>query len=370
MATFRKTADTYAPGARTLAQANLTSPDVFARERERIFAARWVCVAHHQELAEPGAFVVREVAGESLIVVRGTDGAVRAFYNVCRHRGARICEAASGKFPAVIRCFYHSWTYELDGRLRNAPHMEGVAGFDPGDMGLRTVATGVWEGLVFVGLAPVQAFDAAFAPLAAKFTQWNLAALRSARSIEYDVAANWKLLFENYSECYHCPGVHPALARLTPYNRAENDLSDGPHLGGFMPIRPGGSITASGNTCAPLVGELGAEDRARVYYYSIFPNLFLSLHPDYAMVHTLWPEASDRTRIRCDWLFHPNAFTTKDFRPDDAVSFWDMTNLQDWHVCEMNQRGVQSRAYEPGPYSPRERIAAAFDREYLKAMES
>ncbi len=102
----------------------------------------------------------------------------------------------------------------------------------------------------------------------------------------------------------------------------------------------------------------------------MFPNLFLSLHPDYAMVHTLWPEGPARTRIRCDWLFHPDAFGRDDFRPDDAVSFWDTTNREDWHVYERNQHGVASRGYAPGPYSPRESVPAAFDREYLRAMAS
>ncbi|MBM3506819.1 MAG: aromatic ring-hydroxylating dioxygenase subunit alpha [Alphaproteobacteria bacterium] len=368
-AEFRNTADTYTAGARTLPQRYLTSPEIFAAEQQRIFAARWVCAAHVHELAEPGAFVLREVAGESLILVRGADGGVHCHYNVCRHRGSRMCERESGRFTGAIRCPYHSWTYELDGRLRAAPHMDGVPGFDHAGIALRSAQVGIWEGLVFVnvGREPTP-FESAFAPLLGKFARWNLPLLRAARRIDYDVAANWKLLFENFSECYHCPGVHPALAKLTPYNKAENDLSEGPFLGGFMPIRSGGSITTSGNACALPLGALDAEEQGRVYYYSNFPNLLLSLHPDYAMVHTLWPRAPAQTTVRCEWLFHPDAFGRADFRPDDAVGFCDVTNRQDWHVCELNQQGVASRAYEPGPYSPRESIAAAFDREYLRAM--
>ena len=207
-----------------------------------------------------------------------------------------------------------------------------------------------------------------FAPLAGKFSHWNLPQLRSAKRIEYDVRANWKLIFENYSECYHCPGVHPMLSRVSPYDSAENDLCEGPFLGGFMSITKGASLTMSGNVCALPVGDIKAEDHHRVFYYSIFPNMLLSMHPDYVMVHQVWPQSPDRTLILCDWFFHPEAFARNDFQPNDAIEFWDVTNKQDWHVCELSQQGIASTAYQPGPYSPRESIPAAWDREYLRQM--
>ena len=203
--------------------------------------------------------------------------------------------------------------------------------------------------------------------LAGKFTHWNLPKLRSARRIEYDVRANWKLIFQNYSECYHCPLVHPALSKLTPYDSAENDLCEGPFLGGFMPITKGHSLTMSGNACALPVGDIPGEDH-RVFYYSIFPNLLLSLHPDYVMVHQVWPQSPERVTIFCDWLFHPDAFGRADFHPDDAVEFWDMTNRQDWHVCELSQQGIASRAYLDRVRIRRESIPAAWDREYLLCL--
>jgi Rieske 2Fe-2S family protein len=207
-----------------------------------------------------------------------------------------------------------------------------------------------------------------FAPLAGKFTHWNLPLLRSARRIEYDVHANWKLIFENYSECYHCPGVHPALSKISPYDSAENDLCEGRFLGGFMAIARGKSLTMSGKACARPVGDIKGEDHARVFYYSIFPNMLLSMHPDYVMVHQLWPQSPRRTLIECNWYFHPEAAGVPGYNPDDAVEFWDMTNKQDWHVCELSQQGIASRAYQPGPYSPRESIPAAWDREYLRHL--
>jgi Rieske 2Fe-2S family protein len=173
-------------------------------------------------------------------------------------------------------------------------------------------------------------------------------------------------MFENYSECYHCPGVHPQLQKISPYDSAQNDLREGPVLGGFMKINQGKSLTMSGNACAAFVGKI--ENLQQVFYYSIFPNMLLSLHPEYVMVHQLWPQSPERTLIVCDWFFHPDAFKRKDFKPEDAIEFWDMTNKQDWHVCELSQQGIASRAYQPGPYSSRESIPAAWDEHYLRHM--
>jgi Rieske 2Fe-2S family protein len=261
--------------------------------------------------------------------------------------------------------------------LIGAPHMDEVPSFDKADYSLHPVNLRLWEGFVFINLAgkPVPLGEW-FAPLAGKFSHWNLLTLRSARRIEYDVRANWKLMFENYSECYHCPGVHPQLQKVSSYDSAENDLREGPFLGGFMKINPGKSLTMSGNACALMIEhEHGQkhdkESTRRVFYYSIFPNMLLSMHPEYVMVHRLWPQSPERTLIVCDWLFHPDAASGRGgvpFNPEDAIEFWDMTNKQDWHVCELSQQGIASRAYEPGPYSSRESIPAAWDENYLRMM--
>jgi Rieske 2Fe-2S family protein len=381
---FKKTEAACAGGVRTLAQRYFVSPDVFEQEQEKIFSKQWVLVGHQSQLKKSGDFFLATIAGESLIVIRDQKSEIRAFYNVCRHRGTQLKEEACGH-ASVIQCPYHAWTYGLDGRLIGAPHMDEVPGFDRSDYSLHAVNLALWEGFIFVNLDGDAArlrseatarqrsgdfisLERWFAPLNGKFSHWNLPQLRSAKRIEYDVRANWKLMFENYSECYHCPGVHPALSKLTPYDAAENDLCEGPFLGGFMPITKGHSLTMSGNACALPVGDISAEDFHRVFYYSIFPNMLLSLHPDYVMVHQLWPKSPERTLILCDWFFHPEAFGRENFHPDDAIEFWDMTNRQDWHVCELSQQGIASRAYEPGPYSPRENIPAAWDREYLRQM--
>jgi Rieske 2Fe-2S family protein len=375
---FRRTAEILTSGAKTLPQRYFVSPEIFAEEQKRIFAGQWVLAGHQSQIAKLGDYFVADVgppsadsgvAKESLIIVRDKNGKVHGFYNVCRHRGTRLCEAESGHLSAAIQCPYHAWTYGLDGRLIGAPHMDEVAGFDKADYSLHAANLALWEGFIFVNLADAPTpLEKVFAPLAGKFSHWNLPQLRSAKRIEYDVRANWKLILENYSECYHCPGVHPALSKLTPYDAAQNDLADGPFLGGFMPITKGHSLTMSGNVCALPVGDISAEDFHRVFYYSIFPNMLLSLHPDYVMVHQLWPKSPERTLILCDWFFHPEAFGRENFHPDDAIDFWDMTNRQDWHVCELSQQGVASRAYEPGPYSSRESIPAAWDENYLRMM--
>jgi Rieske 2Fe-2S family protein len=384
-AVFRKTADTFAAGAKTLPQRYFVSAEIFRQEQEQIFSTQWLLVGHQSQIADAGDYFLvsappssdYRAAGESLIITRDKSGAIHGFYNVCRHRGTRLKEDACGHASA-IQCPYHAWTYGLDGRLIGAPHMDEVPGFDKADYSLRAVNLALWEGFIFINLDEnAMPLEEWFAPLNGKFSHWNMPILRPAKRIEYDVRANWKLMFENYSECYHCPGVHPMLAKVSPYDSAQNDLSEGSFLGGFMKINRGAGLTMSGKACALPVGgikradedEEEAEDDGLVFYYSIFPNMLLSLHPEYVMVHQLWPKSPERTLIVCDWFFHPDAFNRSDFKPDDAIEFWDMTNKQDWHVCELSQQGIASRAYEPGPYSSRESIPAAWDRYYLSVMD-
>jgi Rieske 2Fe-2S family protein len=358
-------------GATTLPREYYVSPEIFADEVTKIFWERWLCVGRAAEIAAPGDYVVRQLGDASIIILRDQGGRVRAFHNVCRHRGTRLCEAATGNLGERIVCPYHSWTYGLDGRLIGAPSTAGIEGFDRSNYPLRDVGIAEWEGFVFMNLsAHPEPFKKAFAPLLDRFSRFHLAELESARRIDYDVQANWKLLFQNYSECYHCSPVHPELVKLSPATSGENDLIEGPYLGGYMTLNEhAGSMTMSGRACGiPVSDELDADDRQRVYYYSIFPNTLLSLHPDYVMFHTMWPEGPRRTRITCEWLFNPDTLTDDSFDPDDGVRFWDMTNRQDWHICEQSQLGVASPAYQPGPYSPRESLSVAFDREVLKAL--
>jgi glycine betaine catabolism A len=368
MTTFAKA--TVVGGQKTLDAAWYTSPVIFARERERIFAREWICVGRAERLMSPGDYFVAKVGEESLIVTRDRSGALHAFYNVCRHRGTRMCEAASGHFAGSIQCPYHAWTYGLDGKLNVARNMADVPGFRTEDYPLHQAAIAEWEGFIFVNLAAQpRPFGEVFAPLLTRFARWEIGSLRTARSIHYDLACNWKLVFQNYSECYHCPLVHPQLDKLSPSDSGRNDLIDGAFLGGYSELREhGASLTTSGATARAPVGTVSGADVDRVYYYTLFPSMLLSLHPDYVMVHYARPISIDRTEIECAWLFDPRAIERSDFDPSDAVEFWDLTNRQDWHVNELTQAGIRSQAYKPGPYANAEGLLAAFDRHYLHVM--
>jgi glycine betaine catabolism A len=343
--------------ATTLPGEFYTSAEIFAREQERIFASRWLCVGRSEAIADAGAFVLAAAAGESLLLVR-------------RHRGTRVCEAERGRFAGGIQCPYHAWTYGLDGALVGAPHMADVPWFDKADYPLHAAALAEWEGFLFLNLAPVPPpLEDAVRPLLGRFAPWRLSALRTARRVTYDVAANWKLIFQNFSECYHCPPVHPALAKLSHYRSGANNLRDGAVLGGFMLINEkGGSLTTSGRLCGAPLGELPDDERQRVYYYSIFPGTFLTIQPDFVMATRLEPLAVDRTRVVCEFLFAPETLETPSLDPNDGIEIWDVTNRQDWHMCELAQRGVSSRAYSPGLYSKEESLLAAFDREYRRSL--
>ena len=203
---FRKTADTFAAGTKTLSQRYFVSPQVFADEKDKIFSRQWVLVGHQSQIVPPGDYFVQEVADESLIVVRSPSSdygaadersTIRGFYNVCRHRGTRLKEDTCGH-ASVIQCPYHAWTYRLDGRLIGAPHMDTVTGFEKAEHSLHAVDLAIWEGFIFVNLErnPMP-LEKVFAPVAGKFSHWNLPYLLSVRRIEYDVRANWKLIFEN-----------------------------------------------------------------------------------------------------------------------------------------------------------------------------
>ena len=356
--------------ARTLAAKWYLSDGAFRAEQARIFAREWNCVGHESRIVRAGDYLLATVAGESLIVVRDESGDVHALYNVCRHRGTRLCEGSDGHASGVIQCPYHAWTYAYDGALLAARNMQDVTGFDRADYPLRRAAVRVIEGFIFVSLedGPSRTAPPLLA-LRSRLVRWNTAGLREARRISYELACNWKLVFQNYSECYHCPIVHPQLEKLSPSDSGRNDFLEGPVLGGYSDLRPGAdSLTTTGSTARPLLGSVDGLDARRSYYYSVFPSLLLSLHPDVVMIHTIRPIAPDRTQVDCAFLFDAETMERPGFDPSDAVEFWDLTNRQDWRVNELTYAGITSRAYEPGPYAHAEGLLHAFDRHYLKTM--
>jgi glycine betaine catabolism A len=357
--------------ARTLSAEYYVDRAYFEREIEHLFARMWVCAGRTEQLDRPGQYFLRELAGESVIVTR-TGAQVNAFFNVCRHRGTRLCTEPAGAFAGSIQCPYHAWTYDLDGRLVGAPHMDEVPHFRKEDYPLRRVQADVWDGHVFINLAEnPPPLAAQLADLPRRFRPWQMQDLRLAHRITYDVRANWKLIVQNYNECLHCPNLHPAFNKLSHYLSGENEPLQATYMGGRMDLRPGvATLSIDGSCPRAFLPGLPAEDIRRVYFYAIFPNMLLSLHPDYMMVHTLWPVAPDRTINVCEWHFHPDEMAREGFSASDAVDLWDMTNRQDWHVCELSQAGIGSRAYTPGPYSNREDLLYAFDRLIARLHQS
>src|SRR5437867_2860759 len=288
-------------GAKTLPARYYTDPDVFQEEVERFFGQMWICAGRAEQIAKPGDYFLREVAGESIIITRDGSGAVRAFYNVCRHRGTRMCTTAEGSFAGRIQCPYHGWTYGLDGRLIGAPHME-EGSFNREEYPLNRVHTGVWDGHIFINLsATPEPLEKQLGDLPQKFQPWHMEDLRLHKRIVYDVKANWKLIILNYNECLHCPVLHTTLNRFTNYLGADNETPHPTYIGGSMGFRGGAeTMSIDGKRRRDYLPGLNEEERTKVGYYAIYPNLLLSLHPDYIMTHTLWPKAVDRSEIICE----------------------------------------------------------------------
>jgi glycine betaine catabolism A len=355
----------------TLPSRAYTDPQWFGDEMERVFARMWLAAGRAAELDRAGAFVRREIAGASVLIVRGNDGSIRAFHNVCRHRGTALCTDADGVFPGSIQCPYHAWTYGLDGRLLAAPQMDEVDGFDRGEFPLRSIACDSWDGHLFINLsADPPRLSEQLKDLPARFAPWRMHELRLAHRIHYDVAANWKLVVQNYNECLHCPVIHPMLNRMHHYLGADNVPTTDTYCGGAMGFKEGvETLSHDGKRRRAVLPGLGERERTIVNYFAIYPNLLLTLHPDYMMTTTIWPQDCGRTTLIAEWHFHPDEIAKPDFVYEDAIEFWDRTNREDWSISERSYRGIRSRGYAPGPYSERERQLWEFDQFILSRMQ-
>jgi Rieske 2Fe-2S family protein len=347
---------------------------IYCQELETIFYKRWLMACREEEIPAPGDFLVVPVGDESIILVHDEQGRIQAHFNVCRHRGTRICTTEKGHFASgFFQCPYHAWQYDLTGHLRAAPLMKGVPGFRKTDYNLFSAHVGVWGGFVFINLAEEPApFEEEMGALINRFEDWHLPELRIAHKIEYTLNCNWKLILQNYQECYHCPGVHPLLSKRTPFRSAVHDCFEGAVVGGYMEIsEKRGSLTMDGKAAAPPVCEVSGDDLQRVHYYSVFPNLLLSPHPDFVLYHRLRPVTFDKTQIDCFFLLHPDIIREPKLmdRFQSAIEFWDMTNRQDWQVCEQMQLGLKSHRFKRGLYVSQEDISYALDKEVLKALE-
>jgi len=344
--------------ARTLPATVFTDPAVFALEQRALFGRRWLAIARTEDLPAAGSFLTREVAGERILIVRDEAGVLRAFYNVCRHRGARLVDEPQGQLRSGIACPYHAWVYDFDGKLRRAPRMDATE--QAGDLGLVTMPLAVRDGFVFANLD----CEATHAPALPDLSRFGLDRLVRVRRLDYAIGCNWKIVCENYSECYHCPGVHPQLNRLSDLS-GEGFEDESGYNGGPMQLRLGiDTLSTSGRSTWPRLVDAGSDEPALIHYWLVYPNLMLGIHPDYLLTHRVWPIAVDRSRVDCEIFVRPDAIASPGFDPNEVVDFWDLTNRQDWALCERVQAGVASRGYRPGPYHPSERCVHAFDRWY------
>ncbi|HEY1978109.1 MAG TPA: aromatic ring-hydroxylating dioxygenase subunit alpha [Candidatus Baltobacteraceae bacterium] len=339
----------------------------FERERRAIFWDQWFYAGRADRLSEPGAFEVLDLAGESIIVIRDRDGRLYGHINLCRHRGSRLL-CGEGVQRGAIRCPYHGWSYALDGTLVATPFVED------GDVPiearkLHPVAVDTWGGFLFINCHP-EPFDSAslrsgqaksksghlldqLGAVPERLARYPLADLVTVKSIVYEVDANWKVLLENYNECYHCAGVHPELCRVVPaFKRqggAELDWERGiAHREGAW------TFTFSGTTAREPFPGLDDDERVRHKGELIYPNFMLSLSAEHVAAFSLWPKSPSKTVVQCDFLFHPTEIAKPGFDPSDAIDFWDLVNRQDWWICACVQSGMSSQRFEYGYYAPME----------------
>jgi len=332
-----------------LPPAAYTSPEVFAWEQRHFFAGSWFCLGRADSVLPDDVRQVAVRAGDvGVLLCRDRTGGLAAFANLCRHRGHELLPAGTSSGRRAVVCPYHAWTYDLAGALLAAPGFGDVAAFDPTEHGLVPLPLVVWHGWVFVDAVvaapPFAEHVGALAGLVAPYAPERLAPLATH---VYDVAANWKVLTENYHECYHCPLIHPELCRVSPPTSGVNYDLPGSWVGGAMELREGATTMSldGASRGRPIPGA----DPRRVRYLGLLPNLLISLHPDYVMTHRLVPVSPSRTTVECSWTF-----AAADVDPAYAVEFWDTTNRQDWAACESVQRGLSSPHHRPGPLAPDE----------------
>lgn len=330
-----------------LAREHYVDADFFIRERDML-RHEWTCIGRLDELGltEAGRVAVVDFYGDSVVVTH--DGSLHAHANVCRHRGSQLLSPDAPPCAAKsLRCPYHSWTYALDGSLMHSPHVEAS-----GDFSLISLSVDSWGGWLWLAESPAESLREALGPVPQRVQRYPLSDLGLGLRFVYDVHANWKVIAENYNECYHCGPVHPELARLVPAFAGGG--VDIPWEHG-VPHRDGAwTFTMSGTTDRAPFPDLDEHERVKHKGELVYPNLMLSLSAEHAAAFLLTPLSVDRTMVTCELLFARDEIVKTTFKPADAGDLWDLVNQQDWAICESVQRGMSSRYFTGGWYAPME----------------
>jgi Rieske 2Fe-2S family protein len=339
--------------SRMLPRAAYVDPAVHHWERANLFRGGWVCAGRSQDLvAAKGSQAAISVAGLGVLLTRDAKGHLRAFENICRHRGHELLPSGSRSSKSMVVCPYHAWSYELDGGLRGARGVDASAyGCSKGNLDLIPMRAAEWGGWIFVNASGDRRdFETVLGDLPGLAAPWECERLVVTATHNYRLDANWKVAVENYLECYHCPMIHPALCKVSdPKSGGGYRPKRGLYVGGWMELEPPiETMSFDGRSGGVPFRGLSPKERRQVHYVALFPSLLLSLHPDYVMTHRLSPLGPTTTDIECQWLFSPESLATPGFDPGYAVAFWHHTNREDWSAVESVQRGLASERFVPG----------------------
>lgn len=358
-------------GTATLGRDDYCSADVFATERRSIFHAGWYYACHVGSLPLGHRRVV-DVAGESVIVSRDLDGALYAHANVCRHRGSQLCDATEDGSPGKgsIRCPYHAWTYGLDGALRATPRVDDD--IDRAGLSLWPYHAAAWKGMVFVSLAarpvPLDRWLSEHTPWLSTFEELAIESLVVGARTETTVAANWKILIENYQECLHCAVVHPELVELLPIYRTGNVLDPDREDGAVVLLAGADSFTLDGTSDLSVLPGTTPEQANLYRGAAVFPNVLLDVTGTSASLTALFPVDPGTTVVVAEYLFGAHDAESPGFDPGPVVAFNELIGSQDYEVCERVQRGVASRAFQGGVLTAKDSLVAEFVEHYRTTL--
>ncbi|ESW86218.1 aromatic ring-hydroxylating dioxygenase subunit alpha [Mesorhizobium sp. C280B] len=341
----------------------------YQRDLEAIWYRNWLLVCREADLAQPLAFRTFRIGTQEVVVLRDETGELRAFHNTCRHRGSQLCQQSEGRLKArLITCPYHAWSYSLHGDLVRVPSKSLPDGFDKADHPLYRVALSVWRGFVFVNLAEDAAGSAetSFDPASGNLANWPLETLLSGHVLRKVINCNWKVFWENFNECLHCPGVHKDLSRLVPiYGRGLMGRHDDPewarHADNDAPEFAGGlragaeTWSRDGRVHGSVFSGLTPGERAAGQTYATsLPSMFVVGHVDYVRTVRLVPLGPEQTELTAEWLFSPEALADPAADIDNIVAFGTQVLEEDADICEVNQMGLRSMRHKAGVLMPEE----------------